>query len=205
MTRPRSLSQWAIAAIAVATVAFGAAPQVHAACSVGTTLGACPGLSTQGCCADLSVVQWCEGGEWCQIDCSQNAATGACIYNPVSSCCQRCGIYDNAVPCQCDESCSVFGDCCDDYGALCLVSQATLCGWSDTPTFSGYDCGATDASEPSETYPYSCDPGGVTTCSCLGQQCGDDGCGNTCGTCPNGYVCDGTGLCQCVGSCLGKQ
>jgi len=33
------------------------------------------------------------------------------------------------------------------------------------------------------------------TCSCAGRVCGDDGCGVSCGTCPDGQSCDG-GLCK---------
>ena len=30
-----------------------------------------------------------------------------------------CGVFDYANPCQCDESCNYYGDCCDDYEQVC--------------------------------------------------------------------------------------
>ena len=40
--------------------------------------------------------------------------------------------------------------------------------------------------------------------NCSGKQCGDDGCGGSCGSCPGGWVCQG-GKCVCVPNCAGKQ
>ena len=39
---------------------------------------------------------------------------------------------------------------------------------------------------------------------CDGAQCGDDGCGKVCGTCPDGWECDG-GICACVPDCEGRE
>ncbi len=40
---------------------------------------------------------------------------------------------------------------------------------------------------------------------CEGKDCGDDGCGGTCGECEDGYLCDDNGLCSiCVADCEGK-
>ena len=43
--------------------------------------------------------------------------------------------------------------------------------------------------------------GGSGECvpSCDGKQCGDDGCGNSCGSCPAGQQCEATG--QCLAAC----
>ena len=40
--------------------------------------------------------------------------------------------------------------------------------------------------------------------SCTGRQCGTDGCGRSCGSCPAGQKCTGEGKC-CTPSCAGKQ
>jgi hypothetical protein len=49
----------------------------------------------------------------------------------------------------------------------------------------------------------------MATCtpSCSGKECGDDGCGGTCASCPGGYGCQGYTCVQttCVPSCSGKQ
>ena len=38
--------------------------------------------------------------------------------------------------------------------------------------------------------------------SCAGKDCGDDGCGGSCGTCPPGVACE-AGICACVPDCEG--
>ncbi len=43
------------------------------------------------------------------------------------------------------------------------------------------------------------------TPQCTGKQCGPDGCGGTCGSCPTGYLCDEFGYCDCMASCQGKE
>ena len=48
----------------------------------------------------------------------------------------------------------------------------------------------------------------VSSCipDCGAKQCGDDGCGDSCGECPPGYACDQLGDCViCVPSCAGKE
>ncbi len=49
------------------------------------------------------------------------------------------------------------------------------------------------------------DCGGCGSCTpnCEGQECGPDGCGGSCGSCPQGMGCV-AGTCQCVPSCAGK-
>jgi subtilase family serine protease len=48
-----------------------------------------------------------------------------------------------------------------------------------------------------------------TTCTpqCSGKQCGSDGCGGVCGTCPSGESCNSAGQCVagCTPQCTGKQ
>ena len=42
--------------------------------------------------------------------------------------------------------------------------------------------------------------------TCEGKDCGDDGCGTDCGTCPTGMACDGAGICvPCQPNCAGKE
>jgi MYXO-CTERM domain-containing protein len=48
----------------------------------------------------------------------------------------------------------------------------------------------------------------VTECekSCVGKECGDDGCGGSCGSCGTGYSCE-NGLCKtgCKPDCLNRE
>ncbi len=43
------------------------------------------------------------------------------------------------------------------------------------------------------------------TPNCIGKQCGPDGCGGSCGTCPGGAACDEYGQCPCVPKCSGRE
>jgi len=42
-------------------------------------------------------------------------------------------------------------------------------------------------------------------CFCEGKECGDDGCGNSCGDCPDNHVCTDDNVCVCVPACQGKE
>jgi hypothetical protein len=56
--------------------------------------------------------------------------------------------------------------------------------------------------------PRSCDPSGHCGCTldCSGRNCGDNGCGGSCGDCPAPAVCaSGQCLEQCVPSCSGRS
>jgi hypothetical protein len=92
------------------------------------------------------------------------------------------------------EPCQEDSDCMD--GGLCLDG---LCGQA---------CEA--GSCPEHAY---CEGEGVGQClpiaadcacflACQERACGDDGCGNSCGTCPSGESCDVTGQCQPAGTCV---
>jgi len=48
------------------------------------------------------------------------------------------------------------------------------------------------------------DPDVCVICSCEGKQCGDDGCGASCGKCPPFHVCQEDGACVCVPACGGS-
>lgn len=42
-------------------------------------------------------------------------------------------------------------------------------------------------------------------CSCEGVECGDNGCGESCGTCSLPETCDGQGQCTCTPDCTGLE
>lgn len=48
------------------------------------------------------------------------------------------------------------------------------------------------------------DTGSCCLPACGGKQCGTDGCGGVCGTCPSGYACQ-SNSCVCEPNCSGKQ
>ena len=45
----------------------------------------------------------------------------------------------------------------------------------------------------------------VCAAQCLGKQCGDDGCGGSCGECPEQHHCTPAGLCVCDPFCVDKH
>ena len=97
--------------------------------------------------------------------------------------------------------------CCDGTGRLVWCQQGQLycydcpslnkpedqtCGWSQTASFSGYDCGKI-GEDPSGENPIGC----AVFCypACTGRLCGPDGCNGTCGTCGATQGCDDQGQC----------
>jgi hypothetical protein len=61
-------------------------------------------------------------------------------------------------------------------------------------------------SDSSILTPIGQDSGPGCTPSCSGKQCGDDGCGGSCGTCSNGESCTfGVCVSSCTPSCSGKE
>jgi agmatine/peptidylarginine deiminase len=88
--------------------------------------------------------------------------------------------------------------CCDD-GKLFFCEDGQLteyncqgaCGWDSQNNF--YNCGKTG--EGPASYPIDC-PWDQCTPNCNGKQCGDDGCGGTCGSCGLDESCN-------QGSCVG--
>ncbi len=198
-------------------------------CSAGTQVApTCDGLGYEGCCLPDGTLEWCEGGVLCAIYCAQNPdpAYQKCGWNP------DLGFYDCGAstlpeptctyPYDCPGYCKPCGGisyegCCDglilkwcECGCLrtidCSLNSApdNTCGWSASAGF--YDCGQV-GEDPSGAHPIACS-GGPCIPSCGGKQCGDDGCGGSCGTCPAGYVCNPSGICEvgsCTPSCAGKQ
>ena len=74
---------------------------------------------------------------------------------PEKSCDGKCGAkYDPSLPCQCNDQCGKFGNCCVDYGPLCEPQKFTCVG----------RCGAYDKSAPCQ-----CDDG----CARYGTCCPD--------------------------------
>jgi len=113
--------------------------------------------------------------------------------------------------------------CCDelgrviwcDGGMLYCIDCAGLnpeCGWDAAGSY--YNCGTDGSEDPSGANPIDCagaaecDPpcgegfhcvfGECVACSCEGKQCGDDGCGNSCGECGEGFECN-AGVCEAAG------
>ena len=91
--------------------------------------------------------------------------------------------------CVCPEECSPSGkkECVDDthYRTCGDLNSDDCLEWTTSPCTEGD----------------TCHDEGICDCtpSCAGKECGDNGCGGSCGGCTNGKTCEG-GLCECAGS-----
>jgi len=101
------------------------------------------------------------------------------------------GCCDGSVVRWCDTSGEQTLDC-----ATSPLAGGALCGWSATAGY--YWCGDTDVADPSGAFPRACPV--VCVPACDGKACGDDGCGGSCGTCPEHHACD-AGACAYVPWC----
>jgi len=147
--------------------------------------------------------------------CGDDGCGGLCGYCPQGFVCQNFKCVQVGPTCgdfQCDfwngESCDSCPDDCGPCGDGCSPApfpgcggckcQQCVCGmdpyccdaqWDDICVGECFDCGGC-----------GCVP------QCQGKECGDDGCGGSCGTCPPKYSCQ-KNVCQpiCMPSCLGKQ
>jgi hypothetical protein len=99
----------------------------------------------------------------------------------------RCDQWDDAWVCNCDDACPQYEDCCADLEEVC---------GGETPPPPEPDC-LTDADCPAgqTCTDGACQPTACTP-ACDGKQCGDDGCGATCGTCEGASSCTAAGICE---------
>ena len=151
----------------------------------------CGPADHNACCLD-KVCQYdsCGHVEQQVAECAHGCHAGACIQCTPTCDGLQCG----------DDGCG--GSCggCDD-GKLCrnghcacvVLDHQACCGneicWFDS-------CGVEE--ESVTACPNGCKDGQCNTCTpqCDGVQCGDDGCGGACGTCPDGTQCHGS-VCIC--------
>lgn len=191
----------------------GLISSARAVCPVGTAVGLCPAnfvVPPVGCCQDTTQVRWCEPtGELCQLDCLAVAASPCCQPGLTPGCCNSqvsdcvCTLDPFCCEVAWDAACVArANEECDGCGGGCSPSP-DWCGWH--ATLGRYGCRPASAAEPTGVYPLMCPP---CQASCQGKQCGDDGCGDSCGACPQNAPCTASGLCQgfeCWPDCTGLQ
>ncbi len=148
----------------------------------GGSCGTCkPGFtcSPKGAC--VSSGPRC-GDQVCQLENNENCATCQLDCGECGGPC--CEVHDqpgcedpNIAKCVCDKD----PECCLRYWDDYCVSLVTMAG-----------CGECQ-----------CEPSCVSADGTF-KQCGEDGCGGSCGSCPSNSFCDETGMCICQPSCAGK-
>ncbi|MBM4388775.1 MAG: hypothetical protein FJ088_13620, partial [Deltaproteobacteria bacterium] len=171
--------------------------EAGAQCSAGAQISAsCGSISFEGCCNAASTVQWCENNVLCEIDCSANLSP-----DDVCGWKSDYGFYDcggsgydpsGLNPCSCSGAMTCPGGSCAgncDSGAGTCYCDETCWNFGDCCPDVCQQCGYCNG---------SCVP------QCSGKECGDDGCGGSCGTCPWGWTCN-SGKCSCTPSCSGKE
>ena len=154
------------------------------------------------CCVGCWNGQYCEGGK----------AAGAC--GGSGGKCANCAGSDGGVDCQ-TPSCNLDGTCrleatadgiacaggrcaagkcctgCVGGGGCQPGNQAAACGSGGVACS---DCKGSPCGRPDGGVGYACQ--GCQR-SCVNKECGNDGCGGDCGTCPMGRICDPGGRCVC--------
>lgn len=187
--------------------------------------GGCGSVTYEGCCQG-EVIQFCDGGALQTIDCMENPSCGwsseGNFYdcgtpggadpsgmNP-KACTGGTGPVCGNGSCENGESSQT---CPQDCGGNNPVCGNGFCENGETAQTCPQDCGggnqpvcgngACENGESAESCPQDCGQG------CGGKQCGFDGQGNPCGTCPDGFYCTWDGLCEsdtpCEADCGVKQ
>ncbi len=170
------------------------------------TNGVCQG-GCQPNCAGLEC-----GGDGCGGQCGTCAGTDSCQNGKcVAPDPGDCGVCAAGLSCGADEAnpswCSGSG-CASglDMEGKCTGEKSNTVLWCQDGVSYSIDCDhfSTDkkCGWSEEAGFYDCIP--ICTADCSGKECGDDGCGGSCGTCSGGDKCV-NGKCSCAPkSCAGS-
>jgi formylglycine-generating enzyme required for sulfatase activity len=149
--------------------------------------GQCKGTA----CTTLNMA--CAGGVCISNNCTANSKT--CDGSFAYLTCNGTGNgWSSSTPCGPGKYCEA-GDCkpqvCTPNQLSCVARFAGTCNPKGSALLPGY----TDCQTLPETQ--YCAAGLCTTCApnCAGKDCGDDGCGGSCGTCEDGLICEAKGTC----------
>ena len=170
----------------------------------------CVHASTGACCQTDAE---CEDGSPCTLD---TCVAGSCVSQAVTECCSTDAECADANPCSVqacvDEQCiyTLMDGCCTEDALCndnqpCTLDRCTAGSCSHTPLPGALVCGGTavygsDACGNlgmlvEDCGACGCSDGQCNKPSCDGRVCGDDGCGGSCGACPEGSFCASVGLC----------
>ena len=165
-----------------------------------TPKGQCQGECVPNCdnkkCGDNGCGESCgECGD------GEGCVSGQCVNQ--ATCSGKCGVFKSGAPCQCDEKCFQFKNCCED---ICTECKSTFEVQCCEPQCDGKQCGDDGCGGICGTCSNGQECSDVGQCEtpcvpdCNGKTCGDDGCGGTCGTCPDGSTCN-----PIINGCVGGE
>ena len=161
------------------------------------TAGIACGVAPDGCGGMVSC-GGCPGGVPC--------VNGACGCTPSCAgkqcggdgCGGSCGSCNNGASCSGGQC--VKGSCGGHCGSQEPVSCGNKCQcYCDAVCFQYGDCCDDVCTQCGGTFPDTC-----CTPQCGGKQCGDDGCGGSCGSCGVGFECASNQCAVCQPKCDGK-
>ena len=172
-----------------------------------------------GNCGQCAEDSFCGANNRCRPLCKPNCEGRTCGPDSCGGSCGSCSYDENCINggCRPFVSCSDILDCswsCDDGDDACndacfnAGSPAAKQQWFGLWICLSENC----ETNPQDDYCVMQALSGVCkdpyyeclscTENCQGKQCGPDGCGGTCGSCPGGVPCDEIwGLCECVPDC----
>ena len=162
-------------------------------------LQACPACKTR--CAGRNC-----GDDGCGGSCGTCGGSKTCIDGVCAApktCANRCG-YDSVTPdgeaCSCASYCDAYGNCCPDMKEQCPATTGCKgrCGQLSLSA-AGASCSCRfDCAKTGDCCSDATARCGICQPYCVNKQCGDDGCGGTCGSCPQGSTCKAN---QCAAQC----
>jgi hypothetical protein len=147
------------------------------------------------------------GSEGVICDCGSECKGGTCVFTACDSiecgsdgCGGSCGTCNPGFECNAFGLCQVVGG--PSCNGFCEKKPSGGSCWCDNLCFINGDCCG-------DVCTFCSYLAGCCEQDCAGKECGDDGCGGTCGTCELGYDCDAGGHCQpapesCAGYCGGS-
>ena len=185
----------------------------------------CSGLAKQcgswdnGCgttlnCGTCPTGKSCDANGQCVIGCSnecssaglkQCSATGIPQICAVDGDADSCLDWKNLAACATGQSCS-NGECVSGCTNECSSTGSKRCNGQNSESCGNYDadsCLEWGSSTFCKTGCNNATGSCNTTCTplCSGKQCGPDGCGGSCGTCPNRKSCNTFGQCVIASDC----
>ncbi len=196
---------------------------------VGGDNGDCGNITSKGVC-EGNTLKYCSGGDLKTYDCGEFSKVcgyddqfdwfdciedgGACTPSCAGKTCGDDGCGGSCGSCDAGQTCNA-GQCVADGGGTGACGDITTKGTCDGNTLkycSGgeiktYDCTAFSKvcgyDDQFDWFDCIEDPDTCTP-NCNGKSCGSDGCGGSCGTCPSGQSCNGSGQCQADGGACGS-